>query len=138
MLKTVLFICVHNAGRSQMAAAFFNRLAGKKAEVISAGTQPADTVNPVVVQAMKEVGIDISSARPQMLTAELVEKAEKMITMGCGADAGGVCPAGFLETEDWALDDPHGQAIEAVRKIRDEVEKRVEKLLTEMRLMNEQ
>lgn len=132
MSRTVLFVCVHNAGRSQMAAAFFNNLSGGKAAGISAGTQPSETVNPVVVEAMKEIGIDISGSKPQMLTMELVEKAEKMITMGCGADAGGLCPAGFLETEDWALEDPHGQPLEEVRKIRDEVKKRIENLLKEM------
>ncbi len=138
MGRIVLFVCVHNAGRSQMAAAFFNRLANDKAEGISAGTQPAEKVNPVVVEAMRETGIDISGAKPQMLTMELVEKAEKMITMGCGADAGGLCPAGFLETEDWALDDPHGQPLEEVRKVRDEAKRRVVKLLTEMGIHNEQ
>ena len=132
MSKTVLFVCVHNSGRSQIAAAFFNQIAKDKASAISAGTQPADSVNQVVVEAIKEVGIDISGNKPQLLTMDLVEKADRMITMGCGADAEAVCPAGFLETEDWALDDPHGKPIEEVRKIREEVRRRVENLLKEL------
>jgi len=115
-----------------MAAAFFNLLAKGKANAFSAGTQPAETVSPVVVEAMKEVGIDISGNKPQLLTMDLVEKADRMITMGCGADAEAVCPAGFLETEDWSLDDPFGKSIEEVRKIRDEVRRRVENLLIEL------
>jgi arsenate reductase len=134
-MRTVLFVCVHNAGRSQMAAAFFNQLAQGKARALSAGTRPADTVNPVVVEAMKEVGLDISAATPQMLTLEMARDAEKMITMGCGADAGAVCPASFIETEDWQLDDPAGQPIEVVRRIRDEVKKRVALLFEEMGLV---
>ena len=134
-MRTVIFVCVHNAGRSQMAAAFFNQLASNKAQAISAGTAPGEAVNPVVVQAMKEVGIDISAAKPQMLTLEMAQDAEKMITMGCGADAGAVCPASFIETEDWQLDDPHGRPIEKVRLIRDEVKRRVELLVREMNLV---
>jgi arsenate reductase (thioredoxin) len=132
MNKTVFFVCVHNSGRSQMASAFFNRLAKGKVKAFSAGTQPAETVNPIVVEAMKEVGIDINNNKPQKFTMDLVEKADRMITMGCGADAESICPAGFLETEDWSLDDPHGKPIEEVRKIRDEVRRRVEKLLIEL------
>jgi len=128
-LKTVLFVCVHNAGRSQMAEAFFNKVAERKARAISAGTKPGEKVNPVVVQAMKEVGIDISGNKPKMLTFEMIEKADRMITMGCGEDAAGLCPAGFIETEDWALDDPSGKPIEEVRKIRDEIKTRVAALL---------
>jgi len=120
-----------------MAAAFFNRMAGGKATAISAGTQPADKVNTAVVEVMKETSIDISGNKPQLLTFDMVEKADRMITMGCGADAGGLCPAGFIETEDWKLDDPHGQPLEEVRKIRDEVKRRVAKLLTEMGLIND-
>ena len=99
-MKTVLFVCVHNSGRSQMAEAYYNLLAKGKAQGLSAGTQPADEVNPVVVEAMKEVGIDISSNKPKRLTMDMVEKADRMITMGCGAEAEAVCPAGFSETED--------------------------------------
>ena len=132
MNKTVLFVCVHNSGRSQMAEAYFNKIASGKAQAISAGTQPADNVNPVVVEAMKEVGIDISNNKPRALTMDMIEKADRMITMGCGANAGGFCPAGFIETEDWALDDPYNKSIEQVRKIRDEIKKRVIVLIDEV------
>ena len=128
-MKTVVFVCVHNSGRSQMAEAFFNQMADEKALAISAGTQPGDKVHPVVVEAMKEVGIDISGNKPKTLTMEMIEKADKMITMGCGADAGGLCPAGFIETEDWALDDPKEKNISEVRIIRDEIKRRVSDLL---------
>ena len=132
MNKTVLFVCVRNSGRSQMAEAFFNKLSFGKAQAISAGTQPADNVNPMVVEAMKEVGIDISGNKPRALTMEMVEKANRMITMGCGADAGAVCPASFIETEDWALDDPYNKSIEQVREIRDEIKKRIIVLIDEV------
>ena len=130
-MKVVLFVCVHNSGRSQMAEAFFNQLAKGKAQAYSAGTQPADTVNSVVVEAMREVGIDISGNKPKALTMDMVEKADKMITMGCGAEAEAVCPASFIETEDWTLEDPKGKSLEQVRKIRDEIKNRVVKLLGE-------
>ena len=129
--KAILFVCVHNSGRSQMAEAFFNNLAGGKVQALSAGTQPADEVNPLVVEAMKEVNIDISGNKPKMLTMDMVEKADKMITMGCGAEAEAVCPASFIETEDWALEDPKGKSLEQVRKIRDEIKERVSKLVNE-------
>ena len=131
-MSRVLFVCVHNSGRSQMVEAFFNHLAKGKAQATSAGTQPADRVNPVVSEAMQEVDIDISSNKPKMLTMDMVEKADRMITMGCGAEAGAVCPARIIETEDWALEDPEGKSIEQVRRVRDEIEARVEKLLGEM------
>ena len=131
-MTRVLFVCVRNSGRSQMAEAFFNQIAEGKAQAYSAGTQPADKVNPAVVEAMREVGIDISGNRPKALTMEMVEKADRMITMGCGAEAGAVCPASFIETEDWALEDPEGKSLEEVRKIRDEIEERVIKLLNEL------
>ncbi len=133
LVKTVLFVCVHNSGRSQMAEAFFNKLAGGKAQAYSAGTQPADKVNPIVVEAMKEAGIDISNNKPKLLTMDMVEKAERMITMGCGAEAEAVCPASFIKTEDWALEDPKGKPLDQVRKIRDEIKKRVIKLAKEIR-----
>ena len=133
-MKTVLFVCVHNSGRSQMAEAFFSQLAKGKLRAYSAGTQPADKLNPVVVEAMREVDIDIGGNRPKMLTMDIVEKADKMITMGCGAEAEAVCPASFIETEDWALEDPHGKPIGEVRKIREEVEERVIKLLNGLKL----
>ena len=131
-MKTVLFVCVHNSGRSQMAEAFFNSLAKGKANAISAGTQPADKVNPIVVEAMREVGLEISGNKPKMLNLDMATSAMRMITMGCGADAGAVCPASLVETEDWELDDPSGKPIEEVRKIRDEVKRRVEKLIEEL------
>lgn len=128
-MKTVVFVCVHNSGRSQMAEAFLNQLAQGKAIGISAGTQPGDNVNPVVVEVMREVGIDISGNKPKALTLDMLEKADKMITMGCGADAGGLCPASFVETEDWALEDPKGKSLEQVRKIRDAVKEKVIELV---------
>ena len=131
-MKTVVFVCVHNSGRSQMAEAFFNQMAKGKALAISAGTQPGDKVHPVVVEAMQEVGIDISGNKPKMLTMEMVEKAYKMITMGCGADAGGLCPASFIATEDWKLDDPKDKPLEQVRAIRDDIKKRVMNLVQEI------
>ncbi len=131
-MKTIIFVCVHNSGRSQMAEAFFNKLAGGKAQAYSAGTQPADEVNPVVVEAMREAGIDISGNKPQALTMDMVEKADRMITMGCGAEAEATCPASFIETEDWALEDPKGKSLEQVRKIRDEIKSRVDTLLNKL------
>jgi arsenate reductase (thioredoxin) len=129
-VKTVLFVCVHNSGRSQMAEAFFRALAGGKAKAISAGTKPADRVNSTVAAVMKEVGIDISRRRPKALTFEMMEKADRVITMGCGVEE--TCPATFAPTEDWQLDDPEGRPIEEVRKIRDDIKARVEKLVAEL------
>jgi len=128
----VLFVCVHNSGRSQMAEAFFNHMAKGKAQAYSAGTQPADKVNPVVVEAMREVGIDISGRKPRALIMDMVKKADRMITMGCGEEAEAVCPARFIETEDWALEDPEGKTLEQVRKIRDEIKSRVTGLVDEL------
>ena len=125
----MLFVCVHNAGRSQMAAAFLTHLAGDRIEVRSAGSAPADSVNPAVVEAMAEVGIDISAETPKVLTAEAVRASDVVITMGCG-DA---CPVFPGKTYlDWKLDDPAGQGVEAVRPIRDEIERRVRGLVGEM------
>ena len=115
-----------------MAEAFFNQMAKGKALALSAGTQPGDKVHPVVIEAMRETGIDISNNKPKMLTLEMIEKAERMITMGCGADAGGLCPAGFIESEDWALEDPKDKSLEQVRLIRDEIKQRVAKLVEEI------
>jgi arsenate reductase len=126
---SVLFVCVHNAGRSQMAAGWLTHLAGGAVEVRSAGSAPGDAVNPAAVQAMAEVGIDISHQRPKILTTGAVESSDVVITMGCG-DA---CP--FFPGKrylDWALDDPAGQGVDAVRPIRDEIRRRVEALLTEL------
>ncbi|MFC1988619.1 low molecular weight phosphatase family protein [Chloroflexota bacterium] len=136
-MMTILFVCVHNSGRSQMAEAFFNSLAGGKAEAVSAGTDPADELNPVVVEAMREAGIDISNRRPKLLTLEMAEKADRMITMGCGAEAGDIYPASFVETEDWQLDDPKGQSIEKVRQIKDWIRGKVLELLKEIDKNNE-
>jgi arsenate reductase (thioredoxin) len=126
-MKSVIFACVHNAGRSQMAAAFFNQLADKKeAHALSAGTQPADHVHPVVLAAMQELGIDLSAAKPQKLTDELARGASLLITMGCGEQ----CPfVPGLQREDWTLEDPHGKPPELVRKIRDEIKAKVVHLL---------
>ena len=124
---SVLFVCVHNAGRSQMAAAFLTHLAGDKVEVRSAGSNPADSINPAVVEALAEVGIDISNEIPKMLTTSAVEQSDVVITMGCG-DA---CP--FFPGKrylDWRLNDPAGQSVAAIRPIRDEIRKLVEELLT--------
>ncbi len=126
-MKTYIFACVHNAGRSQMAAAFFNRLADPaKARGISAGTQPGPHVHPVVLNAMLEAGIDLSSAKPQKLTDELAREANMLITMGCGED----CPyIPGLRRDDWPLPDPKGRPMEEVRQVRDEIRTRVEALL---------
>jgi arsenate reductase len=132
-MKTVLFVCVHNSGCSQMAEALFNLLVKGRALAYSAGTQPADRVNSVVAEAMREVGIDISGNKPKALTMDMVKKADRMITMGCGAEAGAVCPASFVKTEDWALEDLKGKSLERVRKIRDEIKERVTGLLNELK-----
>ena len=131
-MKTVIFVCVHNSGRSQKAEAFFNQMAEGKAIALSAGTQPGDKVHPEVIAAMREVGIDISGNKPKILTMEMIEKADKMITMGCGADAGGLCPASFIETEDWALEDPKDKPLEQVRALREDIKKRVMDLIREI------
>jgi arsenate reductase len=125
----VLFVCVHNAGRSQMAAGWLRHLAGDAVEVRSAGSIPGDRVNPAAVEAMSEVGIDISGQRPRVLTTDAVEVSDVVITMGCG-DACPVFPG--KRYLDWALADPAGQGVEAVRPIRDEIEARVRGLLAEL------
>ncbi len=127
-MKIVLFTCVHNSGRSQMAEAFFNRLARGKAVAISAGTEPGSGVNPVVVQAMREVGIEIGGKKPKLLTQEMVENSDLAITMGC-MDEAKSCPAAFVPSEDWGLPDPKGKLIEEIRPIRDEIKRRVEELI---------
>jgi arsenate reductase (thioredoxin) len=125
----VLFLCVHNAGRSQMALGWFEHLARGRATAYSGGSEPADQVNPAAVQAMAEVGIDIAGARPRRWTEELVRTADVVVTMGCG-DTCPVLPG--IRYEDWALDDPAGQGVDAVRPIRDEIERRVRTLLTSL------
>ena len=126
-MQKVVFACVHNAGRSQMSAAFFNQFADPKlALAISAGTQPAEHVHPVVIEAMLEVGIDLRHAKPQKLTLELAQGAEMLITMGCGDD----CPyVPGLRRDDWPLPDPKDQGIDSVRRTRDEIRERVLELL---------
>jgi arsenate reductase (thioredoxin) len=126
---TVLFVCVHNAGRSQMAAGFAAALSGGRVEVLSAGSEPAAMVNPVAIQAMAEEGIDIASSQPKILTTDSVLGSDVVITMGCG-DACPVFPG--KRYEDWELDDPAGQGIEAVRGIRDEIKSRIQALLGEL------
>ena len=125
----MLFVCVHNAGRSQMAAAFLTHLARDRVQVRSAGSAPADTVNPAVVEAMSEAGIDISAEVPKVLTVEAVQASDVVITMGCG-DTCPVFPG--KRYLDWALPDPAGQGVDAVRPIRDEIEKRVRVLLADL------
>lgn len=125
-IPTVLFVCVHNAGRSQMAAAYLRALAGDRVEVLSAGSAPKDSINPVAVAVMREEGIDIAANTPKILTDEAVQDSDVVITMGCG-DACKFYPG--KRYEDWQLDDPAGQSIEAVRVIRDEIRGRVELLI---------
>ena len=126
---TVLFVCVHNAGRSQMAAGWLKHIAGDRIEIRSAGSEPADQINPVAVEAMREVGIDISGETPKILTTDAVSRADVVVTMGCGD----TCP--FFpgkRYEDWELTDPAGQPIEVVRQVRDDIKARVETLATEL------
>jgi arsenate reductase len=126
---TVLFVCVHNAGRSQMAAGYLDHLAGERIEVLSAGSEPGDRVNPVAVEVMREEGIDLEGVQPKVLTTEAVQASDVVVTMGCG-DACPYFPG--KRYEDWVLDDPAGQGIEAVRAIRDEIRGRVEGLVSEL------
>lgn len=130
-MKKVLFVCVENAGRSQMAEAFANQHGKGKVEAFSAGTVPAKEVNPVVVKAMREKAIDISKNKPKLISIQMVQEADIVITMGCAAE--GFCPAPLLEkVVDWDLEDPKGKSIEEVRQIRDEIERRVLKLINEI------
>lgn len=126
---SVLFVCVHNAGRSQMAAGYLTHLVGDAVEVRSAGSDPANYINPTVVEAMREEGIDLTDQKPKILTTDAVQSSDVVITMGCGD----VCPVfpgkRYL---DWQLDDPAGQGLDAVRPIRDEIRRRIEKLITEL------
>ena len=126
---TVLFVCVHNAGRSRMAAGYLQHLAGDRIEVLSAGSEPAELVNQVAVAAMAEEGIDIAAEHPKLLTDASVQEADVVVTMGCGDE----CP--FYpgkRYEDWVLDDPAGQPIDVVRRVRDEIRARVERLVAEI------
>ena len=132
-MTTVLFVCVHNAGRSQMAAGFLRKLAGDRVEVLSAGTEPKDQINPVAIEAMAEVGIDIANNSPKILTDEVVQISDYVITMGCGDK----CPFFPGKTYlDWPLSDPAGQRIDAVRLIRDEIRAKVENLINEIDAKN--
>jgi arsenate reductase len=126
---SVLFVCVHNAGRSQMAAAWLTHLAGDDVEVRSAGSAPGDAVNPIAIEAMREVGIDLTAARPKMLTQDEVLASDVVVTMGCG-DACPIFPG--KRYEDWSLDDPAGQGIDVVRVIRDRTRDRVAALVDEL------
>jgi protein-tyrosine-phosphatase len=127
----VLFVCVHNAGRSQMAAGFLRALGGDAVEVRSAGSMPGDRINPVAVEAMREVGVDLTGEQPKVLTSEAVQASDVVITMGCG-DACPFYPG--KRYEDWVLDDPAGQDLDAVRPIRDEIRRRVVALLDSLGL----
>jgi len=127
--KKVLFVCVENACRSQMAEAFLNKLSSGKIVAASGGVKPAEKVNPNAVEVMREIGIDMSQQKPKMLTREMIEEADKVITMGCGAD---VCPAPLVESEDWGIEDPSGKPIDKFREVRDQIKAKVEKLIREI------
>lgn len=127
--STILFVCVHNAGRSQMAAGFMSQLGGERVEVLSAGSAPKDQINPIAIEVMAEVGIDIANNSPKILTVEAVQESDVVITMGCGD----VCPVfPGKRYEDWELEDPAGKDLETVRHIRDQIRERVINLLTEL------
>ena len=131
MTRTVLFVCVGNSGRSQMAEAIFNKLKPDGFQAISAGTKPAKEVNPVVVQVLREIGIDASGARPKPISTKMVAEAEKIITMGC--EASDFCPARFLSrVEDWNIEDPKGRTLEEIRSIRDTIHDHVRELLRQL------
>ena len=133
-MKKVVFVCIHNSGRSQMAEAFTNRLGGDVVHAESAGTLPGDGLNPTAVQAMEEIGYDMSGHYPKLTTDEMVDTADLVVTMGCGvnldeAAEGGTCPVVLVPSEDWGLEDPKGKRIEKVREIRDEIKSRVETII---------
>ena len=136
-MKKIVFVCIHNSGRSQMAEAFAKKLGTGKIEAESAGTAPGGELNPTVVQAMEEIGYDMSGHYSKVMSNEMVDTADRVVTMGCGvnldeAAEGGTCPAVFVPSEDWGLEDPKGKPIEKVREIRDEIKARVEKLIVEL------
>jgi arsenate reductase len=128
-MRKVLFVCVENACRSQMAEAFFNKLASGKAIAMSAGTKPSNRVNSKAIKIMKEIGVDMDKQKPKLLTQEMIENVDKLITMSCGAD---FCPAPYLKTEDWKVEDPSGKSIEKFREVRDKIRQKVEKLIEEL------
>ena len=129
-MKHILFVCIHNSGRSQMARAFVERLAQETVTAESAGTMPSEQVNPVVVEAMDERNIHIGNNRPKLLTPEMVERADRVITMGCSVED--ACPGLFVPAEDWGLEDPAGKPLDQVREIRNEIEARVRSLLADI------
>ena len=137
-MKKVIFVCIHNSGRSQMAEAFARKLGEGKIIAESAGTAPGGALNPQAVAVMEEIGYDMSGHYPKVMTPEKVDSADKVITMGCGVNlddvdhGGAVCPVVFVESEDWGLEDPKGQPVEKVREIRDLIKTRVERLIEEM------
>lgn len=133
-MKVALFVCVHNAGRSQMAEALLNHIASKKGLPLraeSAGTEGGKNLNPLAVEAMREIGIDMSAQSPKLLDQTMADRADRIVTMGCGVDADS-CPARIHLSEDWGLDDPAGRPIEDVRRIRDQIRMRVERLVEQM------
>lgn len=130
-MKRVVFVCIHNSGRSQMAEAFAKKIGEGKIIAESAGTEPGDHLNPQAVEAMEEIGYDMSSHHPKVMTTEMVDSADRIITMGCGVNAA-TCPAVFVPSEDWGLEDPKGQPVEKVREIRDQIKARVEQLVAEL------
>jgi protein-tyrosine-phosphatase len=129
IMRKVLFVCVENACRSQIAETFFNKLASGKAIAMSAGTKPSNRVNSKAIEVMKEIGIDMDKQKPKLLTREMIENVDKLITMGCEAD---FCPAPYLKTEDWKIEDPSGKSIEKFREVRDKIKQKVEKLIEEL------
>jgi arsenate reductase (thioredoxin) len=129
-MKKILFVCIENAGRSQMAEAFANKYGKDKFVILSAGNKPAEIVNPVVVKVMKEKGMDISANKPKLLTFQMVQDSNLIVTMGCNDQ--GICPGPFFKpTIEWKLEDPKGKPIDKVREIRDEIEQKVQRLLEE-------
>ena len=132
-MKTVLFVCVHNSGRSQMAEAFARHISGGRVKAVSAGTAPTGAVDSTVAKLMKELGISLEGQKPKLLSYEMLNEADRVITMGCGVSTEGVCPATLVPTEDWGLDDPKGKSEDEVRRIRDEIKSRVAKLLGELK-----
>lgn len=137
-MKKVIFICIHNSGRSQMAEAFANKLGEGRITAESAGTMPGGSLNPRAVEVMEEIGFDMSSHYPKLLTTEMIDSADRIITMGCGVNLddiepdGSVCPAVFVESEDWGLEDPKDRSVDKVREIREQIRIRVEKLIDEL------
>jgi len=131
LTRTVLFVCVGNAGRSQMAEFIFNKLKPDGFRAISAGTMPAREVNPLVVQVLREIGIDASNSKPKLVTSDMIAEADRIITMGC--EASGFCPAKFLpRVEDWKIEDPKGKTLDEIRLVRDSIHDRVRELLQQL------